>query len=124
MRLALIAILVPDYDLGISFFTSIGFRLVDDIDLGGEKRWVVVEPEAGGSSILIARAVGEQRNAIGKQTGGRVGFFLYSDHFATDAERIKQAGGHFEEQPRDEPYGKVAVFQDPFGNRWDLIEPK
>lgn len=123
MQLALIALVVPSYDEGISFFTSIGFDLIEDTDLGNEKRWVVVKPKDGGSSILIARAVGEQRKAIGQQTGGRVGFFLHTDDFARDAKRIEAAGGKFEEHPRNEPYGKVAVFTDPFGNRWDLIEP-
>lgn len=122
MRLGLVAILVPDYDEGIDFFTRIGFHLVQDEDQGGGKRWVVVEPEDGGSAILIARAVGKQRETIGRQAGGRVGFFLYTDNYLADASRIAAAGGEFEEVPRDEPYGRVAVFRDPFGNRWDLID--
>jgi catechol 2,3-dioxygenase-like lactoylglutathione lyase family enzyme len=124
MRLDLVAILVPEYDAGIAFFTGIGFRLLEDTDRGGGKRWVVVEPEGGGSAILIARAVGEQREAIGRQAGGRVGFFLGSADFDGDARRIEMAGGVFEEAPRDETYGRVAVFRDPFGNRWDLVGRK
>jgi catechol 2,3-dioxygenase-like lactoylglutathione lyase family enzyme len=123
MRLSLIALLVPDYDAGIAFFTAIGFALVEDSDQGGGKRWVVVRPPGGGSDILLARAQGEQTGAIGRQAGGRVGFFLTSTDFAADSARITAAGGQFEEAPRHEPYGTVAVFRDPFGNRWDLIQP-
>ena len=123
MRLDMIAILVPDYDDGIAFFTALGFRLVEDEDRGAGKRWVVLEPPDGGSRILVAKAVGTQRAAIGQQAGGRVGFFLHSTDFARDAARIEAAGGRFSEAPRDEPYGRVAVFVDAFGNRWDLIEP-
>jgi catechol 2,3-dioxygenase-like lactoylglutathione lyase family enzyme len=124
MRLALMALLVPDYDEGVAFFTAIGFDLAEDLDQGGGKRWVVVMAPGGGSGLLLARAIGDQRDAIGNQTGGRVGFFLHSKDFARDAARIEAAGGRFEETPRDEIYGRVAVFRDPFGNRWDLIEPR
>ncbi len=123
MRLSLVAILVPDYDAGIAFFEALGFSLVADEDRGGGKRWVVVRPTGGGSDILIARAEGEQARAIGRQAGGRVGFFLTSDDFESDARRVTAAGGVFEEAPRHEAYGTVAVFRDPFGNRWDLIQP-
>lgn len=123
MRLSLVALLVPDYDAGIAFFTAIGFALRQDEDQGGGKRWVVVEPTGGGSGLLLARAAGAQATAIGRQAGGRVGFFLTTTDFAGDAARIIAAGGRFEETPREEPYGTVAVFADPFGNRWDLIEP-
>jgi len=123
MRLALVTVLVPDYAPGIAFFTAIGFVLTEDTDQGGGKRWVTLAPPRGGSSLLLARAVGEQRKAIGAQAGGRVGFILHSDDFARDAARIRKAGGVFEEDPRHEPYGIVAVFRDPFGNRWDLIQP-
>jgi catechol 2,3-dioxygenase-like lactoylglutathione lyase family enzyme len=123
MRLSLIAILVPDYDAGIAFFSGIGFQLVEDTDQGGGKRWVVMHPPGGGSDLLVARATGEQARAVGLQAGGRVGFFLTSSDFAADARRIRAAGGTFEETPRREPYGTVAVFRDPWGNRWDLIEP-
>jgi catechol 2,3-dioxygenase-like lactoylglutathione lyase family enzyme len=123
MRLSLVAIVVPDYQAGIAFFTGIGFRLVEDSDQGGGKRWVVVRPPGGGSDILLARAVGAQASAVGRQAGGRVGFFLTSSDFAGDSARITASGGRFEETPRHEAYGTVAVFQDPFGNRWDLIQP-
>ncbi|WP_425053098.1 VOC family protein [Psychromarinibacter sp. S121] len=123
MRLSLIAVLVPDYDEGIAFFDALGFGLVQDEPRGPGKRWVVMRPQGGGSDILLARAVEDQRAAIGRQAGGRVGFFLTTTDFAGDAERIEAAGGTFEERPRDEEYGRVAVFRDPWGNRWDLIEP-
>lgn len=123
MRLSLIAVLVPEYEEGIGFFCALGFALRQDEDRGGGKRWVVMSAPGGGSDILIARAVGEQQGAIGWQTGGRVGFFLTSADFAADAARVEAAGGVFEEAPRDEAYGRVAVFRDPWGNRWDLIRP-
>ena len=123
MRLSLITLLVPDYDAAIAFFTALDFTLVDDTDQGGGKRWVVMRPPGGGSDLLLARPVGRQSAAIGNQTGGRVAFFLTSTDFAADARRIRAAGGTFEEEPRDQPYGTVAVFRDPFGNRWDLIQP-
>lgn len=122
MRLNLIALVVSDYDPAIAFFEALGFALVEDTPQGN-KRWVVVRPPGGGSDILISRAMGEQTAAIGQQTGGRVGFFLQTEDFARDASRIVAAGGAFEEAPRDEPYGQVAVFRDPWGNRWDLIQP-
>jgi catechol 2,3-dioxygenase-like lactoylglutathione lyase family enzyme len=123
MRLSLVSLLVPDYDAGLAFLTAIGFQIIDDSDQGGGKRWVVVRPPGGGSDLLLARGVGSQQAAIGNQTGGRVAFFLTSMDFAADAKLIRAAGGTFEEVPRNEPYGTVAVFRDPFGNRWDLIEP-
>ena len=123
MRLSQTAFLVDDYDPAIAFFRALGFTLVQDEDHGNAKRWVVMRPPGGGSDLLIARAVGEQRAAIGRQAGGRVGFFLTSADFTADAARIEAAGGRFEEAPRHEPYGIVAVFRDPWGNRWDLIQP-
>lgn len=122
MKLALVAVLVPDYDQGVAFFTALGFQLIENSDQGGGKRWVTVQPPGGGSALLLARAVGDQRAGIGAQAAGRVGFFLHSVDFDLDAERIRAAGGVFEEEPRHEPYGTVAVFRDPFGNRWDLIQ--
>ncbi len=123
-RLALVAVLVPDYDAGIAFFTgALGFRLVEDTDLGGGKRWVRVAPPGGGSALLLARAATDaQRAAIGAHGGGRVCLFLETDDFARDHAAFRAAGVVFEEAPRAEPYGTVAVFRDPFGNRWDLIE--
>lgn len=125
LTLATITLLVPDYDAGIAFYVgSLRFDLVEDTDLGGGKRWVVVAPHQG-AQILLAKASDDaQRAAIGNQTGGRVGFFLHTDDFAGTHDRFAAAGVTFLESPRHEPYGSVAVFSDPFGNRWDLIEPK
>jgi catechol 2,3-dioxygenase-like lactoylglutathione lyase family enzyme len=125
LTLATIALVVPDYDAGIAFYRdALGFDLVEDTDLGGGKRWVVVAPQQG-ASLLLAKAADEaQTAAIGNQTGGRVAFFLHTNNFADTHARFVEAGVSFLEQPRSEAYGTVAVFSDPFGNRWDLIEPK
>ena len=122
-RLGALALLVPDYDAAILFFVGVlGFRLSADIDQG-RKRWVTVEPPGGGASLVLARADGpQQRAAVGKQAGDRVFLFLETDDFARDHARMTAAGILFEEAPRVEPYGTVAVWRDPFGNRWDLIE--
>ncbi|MBY0344596.1 MAG: VOC family protein [Sphingomonadales bacterium] len=124
-RLALTTLVVPDYDAGIAFCVdALGFALIEDSDMGGGKRWVVVGGEDGGR-LLLAKAANEaQTAAIGNQTGGRVGFFAHTDDFTGTYARLVAAGAKFEEQPRRESYGSVAVFSDPFGNRWDLIEPK
>ena len=122
MRLASVALLVPEYDEAIAFFRAPGFAVVEDRPAGA-KRWVVVAPPGGGARILLARAVGAQVTGIGRQTAGRVGFFLETRDFPGDSARIAAAGGRFEEGPREEPYGRVAVFRDPWGNRWDLIQP-
>lgn len=125
-RLALVALVVPTYDEGIACYCgALGFDLVEDTDRGGGKRWVVVAPPGGsGSHLLLAQADGpEQASAVGNQAGGRVGFFLETDDFWADHARYLAAGVRFEEEPRTEPYGTVAVFVDAFGNRWDLIEP-
>ncbi|MCA3449128.1 MAG: VOC family protein [Rhodobacter sp.] len=121
-RLGALALLVPDYDAAIFFFVSVmGFRLTADIDQG-HKRWVTVEPPGGGVALVLARAEGPQQlAAIGKQAGGRVFLFLETDDFARDHARMTAAGIVFEEEPRRESYGTVAVWRDPFGNRWDLI---
>ncbi|KMW57065.1 Glyoxalase family protein [Candidatus Rhodobacter oscarellae] len=125
-RVATIALVVPDYEAGIAFYVGkLGFELREDIDFGGGKRWVVVAPKGGGAgaAILLAKASGpEQEAAIGNQTGGRVGFFLETDDFARDHAAMLAAGVTFDEEPRHESYGSVAVWRDPFGNRWDLIE--
>jgi catechol 2,3-dioxygenase-like lactoylglutathione lyase family enzyme len=123
-RIAALALVVPDYDAAIAFFVGgLGFELLEDIDQG-RKRWVRVAPPGGGVALVLARADGaRQAAAIGDQAGGRVFLFLETGDFARDSARIAQAGGVFEETPRDEPYGRVAVWRDPFGNRWDLIEP-
>lgn len=125
-RLALLSILVPDYDAGIAFFVGqMGFDLLEDTDLGGGKRWVRVAPARAQTAFLLAKAVGEpQKEAIGRQGGGRVWLFLQTDDFEGDHTEMIANGVTFEEMPRNESYGKVAVFRDPFGNRWDLIQFK
>ncbi|MFD0908936.1 VOC family protein [Ruegeria arenilitoris] len=120
-----VTLVVPDYDDAIAFYTkTLRFRLTQDIDLGEGKRWVLVTPPGSdGAALLLAKADGDsQRAAIGIQTGGRVGFFLRTDDFARDHADMLANGVRFEEEPRYEPYGIVAVWQDPFGNRWDLIQ--
>lgn len=124
-RLGAISILVPDYDAGLAFFAGgLGWQVLADIDQG-RKRWVVVAPEVGATAVVLARADGPaQQAALGNQLGGRVGFFLHTDDFDTTAARIIAAGGVFQEAPRNEPYGRVAVWTDPWGNAWDLIQPQ
>ena len=125
-HLALLSILVPDYDAGIAFFVEkLGFALLEDTDLGDGKRWVRVAPLGAQTGFLLAKAVGERQiAAIGEQGGGRVWLFLQTENFTRDHATMFANGVHFEEAPRNEPYGQVAVFNDPFGNRWDLIEFK
>ena len=124
--LANITLLVPDYDAGIAFYVDqLGFDLIEDTRLSETKRWVRVAPHGAQTSLLLAKADGpDQVAAIGNQTGGRVGFFLHTDDFARDHARMEANGVIFREAPRYEVYGTVAVFEDPFGNLWDLIEPK
>jgi catechol 2,3-dioxygenase-like lactoylglutathione lyase family enzyme len=124
-RISALALVVPDYDAAIAFYVgTLGFRLVEDIDQG-RKRWVTVEPPGGGVRLVLARADGPaQEAAIGNQTGGRVFLFLETDDFARDHAAMTAAGVRFEEAPRHEPYGTVAVWRDPFGNLWDLIGPR
>ncbi|WP_151719966.1 VOC family protein [Gemmobacter serpentinus] len=122
-RLAFFAILVPDYDEALEFFLQIGFECREDTDLGNGKRWVRIAPRGGETEILLARAVGaRQVEAIGEQGGGRVWLFLETTDFDADFSHMQSIGIHFETKPRDEPYGRVAVWVDPWGNRWDLIE--
>jgi len=124
-RLALTTLVVPDYDAGIAFCVgALGFSLLEDSDIGGGKRWVVVGGKDGGRLLLARAATPEQTAAIGNQTGGRVGFFAHTDDFTGTHARLVAAGVDFHEEPRRESYGTVAVFSDPFGNRWDLIEPR
>ena len=125
VRLNLTSLLVRDYDEAIEFYTRrLGFELREDTDLGAGKRWVVVAPPGGGSGLLLARAVSErQLEAVGDQSGGRVFLFLETDDFQRDHAAYVEIGIHFVETPRREFYGKVAVFEDLYGNRWDLIEP-
>ena len=122
---AMVTLVVDDYDRGIAFYRdALGLELIADTDMGDGKRWVVVAGPNGGRLLLAKAADERQRAAIGNQTGGRVGFFMESDDFATDHARFVANGVVFRETPRHEPYGTVAVFEDPFGNLWDLIEPK
>ena len=124
VRISAVALVVPDYDSAIAFYVGVmGFRLTADIDQG-TKRWVTVQPPGGGAQLVLARAEGAtQRAAIGAQAGGRVFLFLQTDDFARDHAKMTAAGVTFEEAPRAETYGTVAVWRDPFGNRWDLIGP-
>src|SRR4051794_1221402 len=126
-HLELIALIVRDYDEAIRFFVDVlRFRLVEDspslTNDGREKRWVVVRPEGAATGILLARTDGEgQREIVGRQFAGRVGLFLRVDDFEAAHARMTAAGVRFVSAPRDEPYGRVAVFLDLEGNRWDLL---
>ncbi|MET9062225.1 VOC family protein [Streptomyces antibioticus] len=126
-RIALVTLVVDDYDEAIRFYTeALGFALVEDAPRPDGSRWVVVRPGAHqeGTGLLLARAKDDaQRARVGDQTGGRVGFFLHTGDFAGDHARMLAAGVTFLEEPRHEPYGSVAVFQDLYGNRWDLLQP-
>jgi len=124
--LVTISLVIPAYDEAIEYYTqTLGFELLEDIDFGTGKRWVVVRPKGGnGASILLAKASSEaQQKAIGNQTGGRVFLFLHTDDFWRDHKAYKERGVHFIEEPRMETYGTVVVFQDKYGNKWDLIQP-
>jgi catechol 2,3-dioxygenase-like lactoylglutathione lyase family enzyme len=129
MHLGLVAIVVSEYDPAIRFFTgALGFELAEDSpDLtnnGRPKRWVVVRPPGAATGLLLARADGPDQAAIvGSQTGGRVGFFLHVADFGAAYARMTAAGVEFLTAPRTEPYGRVAVFRDIAGNKWDLIGP-
>jgi catechol 2,3-dioxygenase-like lactoylglutathione lyase family enzyme len=124
--LSAISILVADYDEAISWYCSkLGFELIVDTPMGGGKRWVVVAPNAEAQTrIILAKASGSEQIAlIGRQMGGRVGFFLQTDAFDDTYARMVEAGVVFREEPRSETYGKVVVFEDCYGNGWDLIQP-
>ena len=124
MKLSLVALLVRDYDEAIDWFTrALGFSLAADDDQGGGKRWVVIAGESGGSLLLAKAKKPEELAAVGNQFGGRVGLFLEVDDFEAARIRLLTGGAIFEEKPRHEPYGTVAVFRDLYGNRWDLLEP-
>ena len=125
-QLALVSLLVRDYDEAIDFYChKLGFQLIEDTPLG-QKRWVVVAPQGDYSAaLLLARASdATQQNLIGQQGAGRVWLFLQTDNFQRDYQRMSAHGVQFQEQPREEPYGTVAVFADLYGNLWDLIERK
>lgn len=118
-----VTILVPDYEEAIDYFVeTLGFTLIEDTRLSDEKRWVVVSAGAG-TTLLLAKAEGERQiAAIGNQSGGRVFLFLTTDNFWRDYRTYMSRGVEFQEEPRNEQYGIVAVFADKYGNRWDLIE--
>ena len=125
MHLSLIALVVDDYDKAIAYYVGVlGFVLVEDTSLAPEKRWVVVSPSKGAQTrLLLARAANERQSAaVGKQSGGRVFLFLETDDFDTRFAALTAAGVNFTDGPRGEAYGTVAVFEDLYGNRWDLIE--
>ena len=130
--IAHVALVVRDYDEAIGFYVGkLGFGLVEDTELGAtsdssndRKRWVVVAPPGGrGSTLLLARAANaKQQAAVGNQTGGRVFLFLATDDFNRDYQAMQKSGVRFVREPKTEPYGTVAVFEDLYGNLWDLIE--
>jgi len=123
-RLCHVAVLVRDYDEAIGFYVAtLGFDLVEDTPLPGGKRWVLVGPKGAETHLLLARAADEAQAArIGDQTGGRVFLFLETDDFDRDRRRFAERGVRFLEEPRREAYGFVAVFEDLYGNRWDLVQ--
>lgn len=126
--IAHVAVLVRDYDEALAFYVGVlGFRLIEDLDQPAQrKRWVTVAPPgSSGTSLLLARASTSQQDVfVGDQTGGRVFLFLRTDDFWRDYERLTAAGVHFVRGPHEEPYGIVAVFEDLYGNRWDLLQYK
>ena len=124
--LGMITIVVDDYDVAIKHYVEdLGFMLIEDTALSAEKRWVVVAPSNEGAKILLAKAANEEQTAaIGNSTGGRVGFFMYTNKFNEIYELYKSNGIEFIETPRKEAYGQVVVFKDKYGNKWDLIEQK
>lgn len=126
-RLVYTTLLVPDYDEAIAFYRgTLGFELVEDTAMGAGKRWVVIRQPGGGNALLLARAANEaQRALVGGQGAGRVWLFLHTSDFAADHAHLSRCPGiTMLESPRDEPYGRVVVFEDCYGNRWDLIEPR
>lgn len=126
-HLGALALLVADYDEAIAWYTGkLGFELLEDTDLGGGKRWVLLAPPGSiETRLLLARASDDaQRAHVGDQAGGRVFLFLHTDDFQRDWRRMRAAGVRFREEPRHEPYGTVAVFEDLYGNAWDLLELK
>ncbi|MBN8606425.1 MAG: VOC family protein [Caulobacterales bacterium] len=122
--LGMLSLLVRDYDEAIAYYTrTLGFTLIEDTVLSETKRWVVIAPGADGARLLLAKAANETQHAfVGNQTGGRVFLFLYVSDFDATYERYHAAGVHFIGAPRQEEYGKVVVFEDFYGNRWDMIE--
>ena len=125
-QLAQIALLVRDYDEAKRFYTEIlQFELVEDTRMSDTKRWVVVRPQGSETKLLLAKAANEkQASRIGNQTGGRVFLFLYTDDFERDYQNLLQHSVNIVRGPVNEPYGRVLVFEDLYGNLWDLIQPK
>lgn len=126
-HIPLVTFLVRDYAEASNWFQSaLGFSMLEDMDMGKGKRWVVVGPSSGrGVKLLLAlAATPEQQAQVGKAAGGRVAYFLHTDDFAAMATRMRAQGVEFLEAPRHEPYGMVAVFADLYGNKWDLLQPK
>lgn len=124
--IALVSVLVHNYDEAIAFYTrALRFELIEDTPLGNGKRWVVVgPPDSCGTALLLAQAAtAEQSARVGDQTGGRVFLFLHTSDFWADYRHMQALGVRFTEQPREEPYGLVVVFQDLYGNKWDLVQP-
>jgi catechol 2,3-dioxygenase-like lactoylglutathione lyase family enzyme len=120
----MVTLVVDEYDTAIAYYRdALGFELVEDTRLSDVKRWVVMRPDSGGAHVLLAQAASdEQRAAIGRQTGGRVGFFLHTADFDADVQRMTDAGVDFTEQVRHEDYGRVVVIRDLYGNKWDIVE--
>lgn len=126
-HLAGISLVVNDYDEAIDFYTrKLSFTLLEDTRISETKRWVVVAPPGStGCTLLLAKAANDaQKATVGNQTGGRVFLFLHTDDFDRDYKQMQEAGIEIIESPRQEAYGKVVVFADLYGNRWDLIEPQ
>lgn len=126
-HLGMITVVVDDYDSAIDYYTTaLGFTLVEDTKMSDVKRWVVVAPDPNnGAALLLAKAASpEQSAAIGNQSGGRVMFFLYTDNFDRDFAHMAKHNVAFTEEPRFEEFGKVVVFADKYGNKWDFIERK
>ena len=125
-QIAHIALVVNDYDEAIQFYTQkLNFTLVEDSILSETKRWVLVKPVGSSTCLLLAKAANEeQRSCVGDQTGGRVFLFLYTDDFWRDHKNMLDKGINFVREPVEENWGTVAVFEDLYGNLWDLIEPK
>ena len=125
MEIGQFTLLVRDYDEAVTWYTRcLGFELIENTDVGRGQRWVVVAPPGGkGARLRLGKAATpEQKSRIGNQTGGRVLFFLYSDDFNRDYDAMRAKGVGFVEEPRNEAYGRVAVFEDLYGNRWDFME--
>jgi catechol 2,3-dioxygenase-like lactoylglutathione lyase family enzyme len=124
--LAAVTVLVPSYDEGLAFFRDVlGFAILEDTPLSATKRWIVVGPSRGTGAVLVLAVPSDenQRARVGDQAGGRVGFFLHSGDFWADYETLRKRGLKFLETPRSESYGLVAVFVDPWGGKWDLLQP-